>query len=143
MPAGYSGTPLPRKIGLKEGATLTLLSAPDGISAEFSPLPPGAAITNTLLSNTALAILFCTDTAALRKHIATIAAKLHADGALWISWPKKASPLFVDLTEDVIRSVVLPMGLVDVKVCAINNDWSGLKLMVRKELRTGWNKKGK
>ena len=65
--------------------------------------------------------------------------KLPVDGSLWISWPKKASKLFVDLTEDGIREVVLPTGLVDVKVCAVNADWSGLKLMVRKEQRERWN----
>ena len=68
-----------------------------------------------------------------------VAKKLAADGSLWISWPKKSSKLFVDLTEDGIRALVLPTGLVDVKVCAVNADWSGLKLMVRKERRSKWN----
>lgn len=143
MPAGYSGTPLPQKIGVKEGGTLTLLSAPEGIDAAFAPLPAGATITTKLVHNMSLAVLFCCNVAALSKHIKPTAANLHADGALWISWPKKSSSLFADLTEDMIREIVLPMGLVDVKVCAINNDWSGLKLMVRKERRANWNSKGK
>jgi hypothetical protein len=93
-----------------------------------------------MTAKTDLAVLFCKDIAALKTQIGPSAARLAADGSLWISWPKKSSKLFVDLTEDVIRDVVLPMNLVDVKVCAINEDWSGLKLMVRKECRAGWNK---
>jgi hypothetical protein len=142
MSAGYSGTLLPQKIGVKPGATLTLLHAPDGISAEFAPLPPGAAIATKPVDSMSLALLFCGNAAALSKHLKPTAAKLHADGALWIGWPRKTSPLFVDLTEDMIRKIVLPTGLVDVKVCAINSDWSGLKLMVRKERRPGWRSKG-
>lgn len=141
MPAGYSGTPLPQKIGVKERGTLTLLHAPEGIVAAFAPLPAGATITTKAVSNMSLAILFCDTAVALSKHIKPTAATLDADGALWISWPKKSSPLFVDLTEDMIRKIVLPIGLVDVKVCAINDDWSGLKLMVRKEMRAGWSGK--
>lgn len=140
MIAGYSGTPLPKKIGLKDGGTLVLINPSPGISALFDPLPLGATINNKLIANTPLAILFCRDTATLNKQIGQCASKLAADGALWISWPKKSSKLFSDLTEDVIRDVVLPMNLVDVKVCAINDDWSGLKLMVRKECRTSWNR---
>ncbi len=143
MATGYSGTPLPKKIGLKDGGTLVLINAPIGITDEFQPLPIGATISTTLKPNCTLAILFCPTTASLKMHIGATAQKLHADGALWISWPKKTSPLFQDLTEDLIRDVILPMGLVDVKVCAINSDWSGLKLMVRKELRASWSQKGK
>jgi hypothetical protein len=138
--AGYSGTPLPKKLGLKEGGTLVLLNAPSGIAAEFVPLPAAAAITTKLASTSSLVLLFCKDTVSLKKSLPAVARKLPADGSLWISWPKKSSTQFVDLTEDVIREVVLPTGLVDVKVCAVNADWSGLKLMVRKERRAGWNK---
>jgi hypothetical protein len=77
----------------------------------------------------------------MMKSLFAVSGKLDADGSLWISWPKKSSPLFVDLTEDGIRAIALPTGLVDVKVCAVNADWSGLKLMVRKELRAKWNRK--
>lgn len=138
--AGYSGTPLPKKLGLKEGGTLVLLNAPAGIASEFAPLPTGATIITKQSSTSALLVLFCSDTATLRKSLPAVSKKLPADGSLWISWPKKSSKLFADLTENVIREVVLPTGLVDVKVCAVNSDWSGLKLMVRKELRAGWNK---
>ena len=137
--AGYSGTPLPKKIGLKEGGTMVLVNAPQGIEAWLVPMPDGAKLTKKLAAANDLVVLFCKDKAALRKSLPDVSAKLHADGALWISWPKKASKLFIDLTEDGIREIVLPTGLVDVKVCAVNDDWSGLKLMVRKERRAGWN----
>lgn len=137
---GYSGTPLPKKLGLKDGGTLVLLNAPSGIEAAFTPLPAGACIATKQSAKCDLLVLFCADTAALKKSLPAVSKKLPADGSLWISWPKKSSRLFVDLTEAVIREVVLPTGLVDVKVCAVNADWSGLKLMVRKERRAGWNK---
>ncbi|MBL8522377.1 MAG: DUF3052 family protein [Betaproteobacteria bacterium] len=138
--AGYSGTPLPKKLGLKDGGTLVLLNAPDGIEHDLVPLPPASELVSKLAALNELVLLFCKDTAALKKSLPTVSKKLHADGSLWISWPKKTSKLFVDLTEDGIRAIVLPTGLVDVKVCAVNADWSGLKLMVRKELRPNWNK---
>ena len=138
--AGYSGTPLPKKLGLKEGGAMVLLNAPAGIEQWLVPLPAGARLAAKPGAINDLVVLFCQDTAALKKSLATVSKKLHADGSLWISWPKKSSRLFVDLTEDGIRAMVLPTGLVDVKVCAVNDDWSGLKLMVRKELRASWNR---
>ncbi len=134
-PAGYSGTPLPKKIGLKEGGTLTLIGAPKGIDALFDPLPPQARLMTRQSAQMALALLFCADQAALSRHFSDVTAKMREDGALWVAWPKKSSALFRDLTEDGIRTVVLPSGWVDVKVCAIDADWSGLKLMKRRELR--------
>ena len=136
---GYSGTPLTTKLGLKEGETLVLVNAPEGIEAFMAPLPAASALSRRLAASNRLVLLFCQDTAALKKSLSAMAKKLHADGSLWISWPKKSSPLFVDLTEDGIRTIVLQTGLVDVKVCAVNDDWSGLKLMVRKEQRERWN----
>jgi hypothetical protein len=140
MSAGYSGTPLWKKLGLKEGATLAAVNAPASFAEDLGELPPGAKLRKGLKADEMLCIVFVADRAALEKQVAAAAKKLHADGALWISWPKKTSKLFKDLTEDGIREVVLPMGLVDVKVCAVNAEWSGLKLMVRKELRADWNK---
>ena len=137
--AGYSGTPLPKKLGLKEGGALVLLNAPAGIEQWLVPLPAGARLASKLGAINDLVVMFCKDMAALKKSLATVSKKLHADGSFWISWPKKSSRLFVDLTEDGIRAMVLPTGLVDVKVCAVNDDWSGLKLMARKELRGSWN----
>jgi hypothetical protein len=138
--AGYSGTPLVTKLGLKDAGTLVLVKPPAGIESLFVPLPPAATLTARLKASNDLVLLFCKDTAVLKKSLGPVAKKLAADGSLWIAWPKKTSPLFVDLTEDGIRKVVLPTGLVDVKVCAVNQDWSGLKLMVRKERRAGWNR---
>ncbi|MEO8386736.1 MAG: DUF3052 family protein [Betaproteobacteria bacterium] len=137
---GYSGTPLPKKLGLKEGGVMVLINAPAGFEQWVQPLPIGASLTSKLSASNALVVLFCKDSAALKKSLPGVSKKLRADGSLWISWPKKASKLFVDLTEDGIREVILPTGLVDVKVCAVNDDWSGLKLMVRKEQRERWNK---
>ena len=137
---GYSGTPLPKKFGLKEGGTLVLLNAPQGIESLLVPQPVASVISTKLSVRNQLVVLFCKDTAALKKSLPIVSKKLDSDGGLWISWPKKTSKLFVDLTEYGIRAVVLPTGLVDVKVCAVNEDWSGLKLMVRKELRPNWNK---
>ena len=137
--AGYSGTPLPTKLGLKEGGMMVLLNAPIGIEQWLVPLPAGASLKSKLSGNDALVVLFCKDVATLKKSLPTASENLPSNGSLWISWPKKSSPLFVDLTEDGIRALVLPTGLVDVKVCAVNDDWSGLKLMVRKEKRESWN----
>jgi hypothetical protein len=136
---GYSGTPLPKKLGLKEGATLALVNPPEGIERILGPLPAAATLSRTLATSNRLVLLFCKDTATLKKALPVVSRKLHADGSLWISWPKKSSPLFIDLTEDAIRAIALPTGLVDVKVCAVNTDWSGLKLMVRKEQRESWH----
>ena len=119
---------------------MVLLNAPLGIEQLLVPLPASAILVSKLSVSNDLVVLFCHDLAALRKSLPIASRKLHADGSLWISWPKKSSTLFVDLTEDGIRTVALPTGLVDVKVCAVNNDWSGLKLMVRKEKRESWNK---
>jgi hypothetical protein len=140
MTAGYSGTPLWKKLGLKEGVTLATVNAPTGFVDDLGELPSLANIRKGLKADEMLGIVFVGNRAGLEKQIATAAKKLNRDGTLWVSWPKKSSTLFKDLTEDGIRDVVLPMGLVDVKVCAVNDDWSGLKLMVRKELRSGWNK---
>jgi len=137
--AGYSGTSLPKKLGLKEGGTLVLVNAPAGAADWLAPLPPASKLVTRLAASNDLVLLFCKDAATLKKSLPGIAQKLNADGSLWISWPKKSSMLFVDLTEDGIRAIILPTGLVDVKVCAVNADWSGLKLMVRKERRSTWN----
>ncbi len=136
---GYSGTPLPKKLGLKEGETLVLVNPPEGIEAILGPLPAASTLSRKLATSNKLVLLFCKDTATLKKALPTVSKVLHADGSLWISWSKKSSPLFVDLTEDGIRAIALPTGLVDVKVCAVNADWSGLKLMVRKEQRESWH----
>ncbi len=119
---------------------MVLLNAPIGIEKLLMPLPAGARLTSKLAASNDLVVLFCKDLAALKKSLPATSKKLHANGSLWISWPKKTSKLYVDLSEDGIRTLALPTGLVDVKVCAVNEDWSGLKLMARKEQRESWNR---
>ena len=136
---GYSGTPLPKNLGVKPGDCLVLLHAPAQFDAALGDLPGNARIGTRIVSEARLVMLFCKDRATLEKSLPAVAAKLAAEGAIWVCWPKKSSKLFADLTESAIRVICLPMGLVDVKVCAVTEDWSGLKLMVRKENRLTWN----
>jgi hypothetical protein len=131
--AGYSGTPLAQKLGVKEGTTLVVLSAPPGF--EIPELPSGVTAKNRLGARTDVVVFFTKERAALVAKLDALQAAIRPDGAAWIAWPKKASGVPTDLTEDVVRAVALPRGLVDVKVCAIDEIWSGLKLVVRKALR--------
>ncbi len=137
--AGYSGTPLAQKLGIKEGHRVVLLGAPEGFAATLEPLPPVTVTTSlTSLRGSAVAdviVLFCRARRELESKLAAAHGKLDPAGGLWIAWPKKASKLATDMTEDVVREVALPRGLVDNKVCAIDEIWSGLRLVIRKELR--------
>ena len=135
VPAGYSGTPLPKKLGIKPDHMVALVDAPEHVEALLDPLPAGVTLRVGARGRPDVSLVFCATTAALRRRHKQLWNLAFPDRSVWICWPKKASPRFVDLTEDVVREVVLPGGLVDVKVCAIDDDWSGLKLMVRKELR--------
>ena len=130
--AGYSGKSLIAKLGLKEGAKAIVIAPP----ATYAKLTDGAAIGQRSAAPAAGAFdfihLFVSDAASLARKLTKLEPRLAEGGMLWVSWPKKTSKLFVDLTEDGIRKVCLPMGLVDVKVCAVDNDWSGLKLLRRK-----------
>jgi hypothetical protein len=126
--AGYSGTPLPRKLGIKDGHVVAQLGGP-------ADLLPGVKVRRTLPPHADVVLFFVTERAALTKRLAGLRASIEPASALWVCWPKKASKVPTDITEDVIREVVLPTGLVDVKVCAVDDVWSGLKLVVRKELR--------
>lgn len=133
MPAGYSGTPLAQKLSLKPGQRTWFDGMPDSVAAEIGDvgverLPAPAVPIDA-------AHIFVTARADLQAKVARLRPLLAPAGFLWISWPKKASKVPTDITEDVIRDVILPIGLVDVKVCAVDAIWSGLKLMVRKELR--------
>jgi hypothetical protein len=131
--AGYSGTPLPKKLGLKTGHRVALLNAPPGFAAALGELPP--ALTFTDEGPVDVAVYFTKDRAAFAADLAGLRARLVPDGAVWIAWPKKASRVPTDMTEDVVRAVALPTGLVDNKVCAIDDVWSGLRLVIRRELR--------
>jgi hypothetical protein len=133
--SGYSGTPLARKLGVKEGATIVALGAPANYAALVSPLPSGARISSRAPAKPSFVHAFFQRRAALTKTLTSLRRTLEPDGVVWVSWPKRTSKVATDITEDVIREVALPMGFVDVKVCAVDETWSGLKLVIRKELR--------
>ena len=133
--AGYSGTPLVRKLGFKPGMRAALLAAPEGFDATLGALPDGVHVVRRLRGAKDLVVVFVTQRSDLARRVPALRRAIAPDGMVWVAWPKKASKVPTDMTEDVVRDVVLPTGLVDVKVCAIDDVWSGLKLVVRKELR--------
>jgi hypothetical protein len=135
MTTGYSGTPLARKLGLKPGMRVWFDGMPDTVWAEIAAEIEALETVSNPANGFAAAHLFTTQRAVLERELARLMASMDRDGLIWVSWPKKAAKLDTDINEDVIRSVALPMGLVDVKVCAVDAIWSGLKLMIRKELR--------
>jgi hypothetical protein len=134
--AGYSGKPLAQKLGIKPGTQVVAAGAPDDYEALLGLLPDGAAVLRRtpgkLGSGAEIVHLFCPDRAALAAAAPKALAALGPGGALWVSWPKKASALYRDLTEEGVRELLLPTGWVDVKVCAVDADWSGLKFLRRK-----------
>lgn len=132
---GYSGTPLARKLGLKASSRVLLLGAPEGYAELVEPLPQGVVFERSANPKTNLAHVFVTRREELAKHLSALRQKLNPDAALWVSWPKKSSRVVTTITEDVVREVALPLGFVDVKVCAVTEVWSALKLVLRKELR--------
>ena len=135
MTIGYSGTPLSKKLGIKEGSRLLAIGSPSAYAAIVSDLPAGVQLVSRAGATVDLAHVFSTRRADLEQRLRRLRAALRPDATIWVSWPKKASKVSTDITEDVIRDVALPMGFVDVKVCAVTDVWSGLKLVVRKELR--------
>ena len=138
MTAGYSGKPLLAKLGIKEGQRVAILSAPDPLPDGLERMPAGVALASRLGSATLdLILLFTTRRADLQKRFAQAAKVLDPAGSLWVSWPKKASGVATDVTEDVVREVVLPAGFVDNKVCAVDETWSGLRCVLRVENRPG------
>jgi hypothetical protein len=139
-PAGYSGTPLPKKLGIKPGHRIRLIGAPEGFGRTLGELPGSVHVVPSEDDGAARLdlVLFFTDSAeALRARFDALAASLVAAGMLWVAWPKKASKVPTDLTEDVVRAIALERGMVDVKVCAIDATWSGLKLVYRLADRAG------
>jgi hypothetical protein len=131
--AGYSGTPLADKLGIKDGALLCLINPPAHYLTLLAPLSPRT--TTRVSASTDLIHVFTASKADLARRLTTLRARIKPEAAIWVSWPKKASKVATDITEDTIREVALPIGLVDVKVCAVDETWSGLKLVIRKELR--------
>jgi hypothetical protein len=134
-PAGYSGTPLAGKLGFKPGMEVVVVESPPHYAQLVSPLPEGLRFSATASAATDIVHAFFTARAELAQALKRYRKTLSPNAAVWVSWPKKSARLPTDITEDVVREVALPLGFVDVKVCAVGEVWSGLKLVVRKELR--------
>lgn len=133
--AGYSGTPLPRKLGIKEGHRVAFPGAPPEFSQVLGALPNGVYIKKRATRPLDVVVAFFTRRAELERRFGRLVAAIFPDGALWVAWPKRAAKLQTDLTEDVAREIGLASGLVDNKVCAIDETWSGLRLVWRVENR--------
>ncbi len=133
--AGYSGTPLPAKLGIKPGFLVLVVNEPANYRLLLAPLPESVTFVKKLTNAVDLIHLFTKSAAELDTKLRAWRREMKPEATIWVSWPKKASKVATDITEDVIRDVALPMGLVDVKVCAVDETWSGLKLVIRKELR--------
>jgi hypothetical protein len=135
--AGYSGKPLAAKLGIKPGCRLYPRGAPANYLELIGPLPPAVEVLARPAGALDLVHLFATDAASLARDLATYRHRIVEHGMIWVSWPKKAAKVPTDVTEDVIRERALPLGLVDIKVCAVDETWSGLKLVIRREERKG------
>ncbi len=133
--AGYSGTPLAAKLGIKPGFRVKVKNAPTNYQALLRPLPNDVQISPRLKAPVQLWHLFVRSRAELARHLHRALREMAPGGMIWISWPKKASGVKTDMTEDAVRAAALPIGLVDVKVCAVDETWSGLKLVRRRGVR--------
>ena len=131
MPGGYSGKPLNQKLGLRENDRIVLHNAPPDFRAELEPLPQGMTFVPLGRMAVDLALLFETESSALERDFTAATLTLTMAGMLWVAWPKRASKVPTDLTDNVVREIGVALGLVDVKVCAINEIWSGLKFVRR------------
>jgi len=127
--SGYSGTPLPNKLGIKEGARLALVGAPDGfLESTLVPLPDQVELRARARGPLDVIVFFTRSRAELERRFGKLASALEPAGALWVAWPKKSSGVLTDLNENVLREVGLPQGLVDTKVCAVDDTWSGAEV---------------
>ena len=129
--AGYSGTPLTKKLGIKEGFRVSLVGAPERFREELSDLPAGVTFVTSVAAQLDVILFFVKSQTELTRNFPRLAAKLKPNGMLWIAWPKKASGVATDLADYNVRQIGLDAGLVDVKVCAVNEVWSGLKFVIR------------
>lgn len=132
---GYSGTPLTKKLGLKPPLTLVTIDAPREYLSWLGDLPSGVRVVPKPRRPIQAAHLFVTRSAALKKNLTSLRKQLEQNGFVWVSWPKKTARVDTDITEDTIREIALPLGFVDIKVCAVSDVWSGLKLVIRKSER--------
>jgi hypothetical protein len=136
MTAGYSGTPLPRKLGIKPGQRVVLLAAPDGFEGgTLGELPDGVRVGRRAGAKADVILSFHTERAELEQRLPALRGMMEPAAGLWIAWPKRSSKVETDITEDVVREIALPTGLVDNKVCAIDAVWSGLRLVIRLQHR--------
>jgi len=129
--AGYSGTPLPKKLGIKENQRIALINAPSGFQNELGEIPENTTVVNRLTAPLDLVLCFVDRETKLAKQFPSLAKKLSTNGMLWIAWPKKGSGVPTDLVFDTVQRIGLNCGLVDVKICAVNDVWSGLKFVIR------------
>jgi hypothetical protein len=135
MTAGYSGTPLAKKLGIKEGFNVLTVNAPDDYQLLLAPLPPDVTLSDNARDGVDLIHLFTNSRDDLFRELAAGIRRIKQNGTIWVSWYKKAARLPTEVTEDTVREAAFPLGLVDVKVCAVDEKWSGLKLVIRRENR--------
>lgn len=135
MKTGYSGTPLAKKLGIKEGFRVLTINAPDDYPDLLAPLPDAVMLSDQSKTDTDLIHLFTNSRDELFGKLAECVRLIKQDGSIWVSWYKKAAKLSTEITEDTVREAAFPLGLVDIKVCAVDEKWSGLKLVIRKENR--------
>jgi hypothetical protein len=133
--AGYSPTPLAKKLGFRDGCRAQLVNHPSHYEDLIHPLPPATELSCRFRKDVDICHFFTKSKRELRQTLPKLMQIIRRNGAIWVSWPKRSSGVVTDITEDTIRDVALPLGLVDIKVCAIDDTWSGLKLVIRKELR--------
>ena len=138
MVSGYSGTPLAKKLGIKDGHRVCLIGAPEGFERTLEPLPDDVAIRCEARSRFDVIVFFVDREAQLLRRFTRLSRRLRANGGFWIGWPKKASKVPTDLSFDVVQTIGLNEGLVDNKICAIDETYSGLRFVVRLENRAGW-----
>jgi hypothetical protein len=131
--AGYSGTPLPKKLGIVEGSTLALVDAPTGV---IDGLPPEVKVKRQARGKADVVVAFFTERRDFERRIEALGRMIYPSGGLWVAWPKRSSGRATTMDEHVVREVALPLGLVDNKVCAIDDTWSGLRVVWRRERRT-------
>jgi hypothetical protein len=134
-PPGYSGTPLAKKLGIAAHARVLAKNAPADYRQLLQPIPPGVAFDTKISKSTDMVHVFVDRKTALHTELGRLRKSIRPDCVVWVSWPKKSAQVPTDITEDTIREIALPLGFVDVKVCAVTDVWSGLKLVIRKELR--------
>jgi hypothetical protein len=131
--AGYSGTPLPKKLGISEGSSVALIAAPLDV---IGNLPAGVKVKRQARGTADVVVAFFTERVEFERRIGSLSTMIFPDGGLWVAWPKRASGLPTTMGEHVVREVALPLGLVDNKVCAIDDTWSGLRVVWRLDRRT-------